>query len=276
MADLVTLKRTYPNLSLRAFARLVEMPYWRLRDFIHRDRHRQRRAHRNASVRAAVKRVALTNPTFGYRRISIMLTNEGLRVGRHKVRVILRELELVPITPRKRRNSTVNLIPPPVLPPGRRLQIDATRVAMPKGSAWVYLVQDVASRACLAIRPVFHLSKDTAVEVLNDAIAVLREVGIRERIVVQSDAGSDFTSHVFQEYCCRVGCWVRSRVNVKGGMGILERLNRTFKYDWCFREQPETLLDLVVVTQAFREWYNRERPHSTLGYDTPWSRLVAG
>lgn len=55
----------------------------------------------------------------------------------------------------------------------------------------------------------------------------------------------------------------------------LVRLNRTFKYDFCFRESHDTLDELTDITRRFREWYNQQRPHSTLGYQTPWARLLA-
>ena len=57
-------------------------------------------------------------------------------------------------------------------------------------------------------------------------------------------------------------------------MGILERLNRTFKHAWLFRHEYATLLDVQTLTNSFERWYNRERRHSTLAYATPWSVLA--
>ena len=82
-----------------------------------------------------------------------------------------------------------------------------------------------------------------------------------------------FTPELFQGYCSTVGQWIRCRVNQKGGMGILERLNRTFKYNWLFRHDYHTLTDLRALADAFRNWYNFERRHSALDYQTPWSHL---
>ena len=61
--------------------------------------------------------------------------------------------------------------------------------------------------------------------------------------------------------------------NQKGGMGVLERLNRTFKHDFCFRRNPETFSQLYEVTQAFKHWYNNIRKHTSIGFKTPWSVL---
>ena len=68
----------------------------------------------------------------------------------------------------------------------------------------------------------------------------LAELGLVEPRVIQSDGGSDFTSDHFRKACEKIGCWIRCRVSQVGGMGILERLNRTFKHDYIFRYKVNT------------------------------------
>ena len=58
-------------------------------------------------------------------------------------------------------------------------------------------------------------------------------------------------------------------------MGILERLNRTIKWDFVFWHEPETLKELSSLDDGFLDWYNFERIHSSIGYDTPWHKLKA-
>jgi hypothetical protein len=138
----------------------------------------------------------------------------------------------------------------------------------------VYIVQDVSSRACLAIRAVRNLSQHAARDVLCEGVKRLRRLGINEPVVIQSDGGSDFTSELFQRYCATIGQWIRCKVNQKGGMGILERLNRTFKYCFLFREDCSTFDELRDLCGRFEQWYNRERKHSSLAFRTPWQVLV--
>ncbi|MCB1777038.1 MAG: integrase core domain-containing protein, partial [Candidatus Competibacteraceae bacterium] len=76
---------------------------------------------------------------------------------------------------------------------------------------------------------------------------------------IQSDAGSDFTSGHFQQVCQSIGQWVRCRVAQVGGMGILERLNRTFKHEFVFRQEVNMLADLKALLTAFQHWYNEQR-----------------
>ncbi len=274
MAKLADLYRHYPELSLRRFAETVGVAYYRLRDFIRTEQQRQKRQQREQALRQTVKEVALEHPTYGHRPLYQELKARGVKVGREKVRCILGELGLNPPAARKRRNPSPEVTAVPDYPPGRRVQIDATRVAIRGSKVWVYLVQDVTSRACLALKAVRSLSKKAARDVLRKGAEVLKQLGINEPLVIQSDAGSDFTSELFQNFCQDVGCWVRSKVNQKGGMGILERLNRTFKHQWLFRHEYTTLLDVQTLAEHFKAWYNRERRHSALAYATPWSVLA--
>lgn len=274
MAELVELHKTHPELSLRRFAAAVGVAYYRLRDFIRGERQRHQRQQREQALRQAVKAAALEHPTYGHRPLHRELKALGVKLGREKVRRILGELGLNPPPARKRRNPPPEVTAAPYYPPGRRVQIDATQVAIRGGKMWVYLVQDVLSRACLAIKVVRSLSKGAARDVLCEGVKVLKRLGIDERLVIQSDAGSDFTSEMFQDFCRDVGCWVRSKVNQKGGMGILERLNRTFKHQWLFRHEYATLLNVQTLTEGFKAWYNCERRHSALAYATPWSVLA--
>jgi transposase InsO family protein len=154
------------------------------------------------------------------------------------------------------------------------VQIDATRFSLRSGPAWVYLVLDVLTRSCIGLLGGSRLSKHAAAQVLMEATATLRGLGIEEPLVIQSDAGSDFTSAHFQELCASLGSWVRCRVNEAGGMGIVERLHKTFKYEFVFREEVSSLPDLLRVAPEFVRWYNVERLHSSIGYDTPWQRLT--
>jgi putative transposase len=138
----------------------------------------------------------------------------------------------------------------------------------------VYLVEDVASRVCLAARVGPKVTKERAVQTLLAGRDKLVEVGIDEPLVIQSDGGSDCTSESFQACCKQIGQWIRCRVNQGGGMGILERLNRRLKYESVFREEIETSDQLRAHLPEFRKWYNEERLHSSLGYQTPQQALL--
>jgi putative transposase len=55
---------------------------------------------------------------------------------------------------------------------------------------------------------------------------------------------------------------------------LLERLNRTFKYDSVFRDEIETSGQLHAHLPEFQHWYNEERLHSSVGYQPPLQALL--
>lgn len=198
----------------------------------------------------------------------------GEQTGLEHVRRTVRALGLERPRVKKTRKAPAVVTLPEDWPPGRRVQIDATRLSLPDGVCWVYIVLDVPSRAALAVKVVRSLSMHLAREALLEGVRVLRSLGIREAILVMSDGGSDFTSELFQAECRSLGSWVRAKVSQRGGLGILERANRTFKHEFAFREELRSLAGVREVCSKFQGWYNRERRHTAIGYVTPWSKLL--
>jgi transposase InsO family protein len=281
MGELLSLRQSRPELSLRRFARYAGVPYWKLRDFEKSGAARNGRKQEREVLREQVKQVALLHPTYGYRFLYQELRAQGERVGLHRVRELLGELELNPPQPRKARKPSPEVVAAPDWPAGRRVQIDATRLSLADGVCWVYHVLDVQSRVVLASKAVRGLSMQLAKAVLDEGVAVLRSLGIYSSVLVQSDTrvaghfgGSDFTGEVFQNACLRYGSWVRCKVSQRGGMGVLERLNRTYKYAFAFRHDWKSLTEVQAALPDFHRWYNRERRHSALSYGTPWATLI--
>lgn len=196
------------------------------------------------------------------------------QIGLHTIRLAVGDLGLQPPLPRKTRKKAVPALSETLWPAGRRIQVDATRFSLEDGVCWAYLVLDVETRTLLHIHVVRSLSASSAVTALHTGLKVLRDLGICAQVLVMTDGGSDFTSAAFQAACQQVGSWVRARVSQKGGMGILERTNRTLKYEFVFREDFATMQELRDGTVRFRDWYNQVRLHSALGYACPWAKLL--
>lgn len=275
MSEVMDLRQSRPELSLRRFARYAGVPYWQLRDYKKSSPKRLQRVQEGDALREQVKQVALLHPTYGYRFLYQELRVQGEQVGLHRIRELLGELGLNPPQPRKTRKPAADVVAAPDWPAGRRIQIDATRLSLADGVCWVYHVLDVESRVVLASKAVRSLSMQLAKAALDEAALVLRSLDIHGSVLVQSDGGSDFTGEVFQQACLKYGAWVRCKVSQKGGMGILERLNRTYKYSFAFRHDWKSLAEVQTALPDFHRWYNRERLHSALSYLTPWATLSA-
>ena len=56
----------------------------------------------------------------------------------------------------------------------------------------------------------------------------------------------------------------------------IERFWRTLKYEGVLLEHWQTPRELKEGIRRFIDWYNTQRPHQALGYQTPRSFLEAG
>lgn len=263
MATLAKRYRQYrKRLSIKGFMRVVGQPYWRLRDCLRDGAQRRQRTQVQGRAGAWVQAVAAAQPTYGYRRIYQTLRQQHRPIGRERVRRSMGESGLRPPPPLKRKRPAHPVVTERDWPIGRRLQIDATRFRLEDGVAWVYRVEDVKTRRCVAASAAPALSQARAAATLLEGHQRLAAFGLVGPRRIQSDAGSDFTSGPFQHLCQTLGQWVRCRVAQVGGMGILERLNRTFKHAFVFRYEVTTLAELKTLLPAFQHWYNEQRLHS--------------
>jgi putative transposase len=235
---------------------------------------REQRLHARSRAAATVEAVAATETTYGYRRLYPHLRQQGIRIGREWIRRVMGERGLQPPPPVKKKRSPLPVVVARDGPDGRRLQIDATRFRLDDGVAWVYLVEDVKTRQCLATSAAPTLSQERAATTLLEGHQRLSALGLTAPRLVQSDGGSDFTSSHFQQVCQGIGQWIRCRVAQVGGMGILERLNRTFKHEFVFRHEVNTLADLEALLPSFQRWSNEQRLHSRLEYRPPAAVLA--
>ena len=275
MAAIAKLYHQYhKRLSINGLMRIVGQPYWRLRDYLQGGARREQRGQLQSRAVTAILGVASAQPTYGYRRVYHRLRQQRTWIGRERVRRLMDELGLRPPPPMKKKRSAHPVAANADWPEGRRLQIDATRFRLDDGVAWVYWVEDVKTRQCVAASAAATWSQERAAATLLEGHQRLSALGLTAPRLVQSDGGSDFTSSHFQQVCQDIGQWIRCRVAQVGGMGILERLNRTFKHEFAFRQEGNTLADLKALLPAFQRWYNEQRLHSSVGYRTPTTVLA--
>lgn len=62
---------------------------------------------------------------------------------------------------------------------------------------------------------------------------------------------------------------VRTRVRSPGKNGSRERGFGTMKYEWLYREDIATGLDLIDHIRAYRADYNHVRPHEVIAFNRP-------
>jgi len=90
--------------------------------------------------------------------------------------------------------------------------------------------------------------------------------------IFNTDQGSQFTSDGFTKIL--LNNEIKISMDGKGRALdniFVERLWRSVKYEIVYPSQWETVQDARIGLSEYFEFYNRERPHQSLNYETPWS-----
>ena len=212
----------------------------------------------------------LQYPFYGSRQMVRHLAREGVRVGRHRVRRLMRLLGLEAIY-RKPRTSVANpehRVYPYLL---RGLTIerpnhaDITYIQVQGGFLYLVAIMDWASRRVLAWRLSNTMDTEFCLAALAEA---LEGYGIPE--IFNTDQGSQFTSIAFTGLLERTG--IRCSMDGRGRCldnVFIERLWRSLKYEAVYLHDLEDGFKAQRVIGEWMEFYNEQRPHSALAGRTP-------
>jgi transposase InsO family protein len=95
-------------------------------------------------------------------------------------------------------------------------------------------------------------------------------------LTIVTDNGPAFKSADFVHFIARHP-WlrhVRTRHRAPETNGVVERFNRSLKYEHLYREDIPDVLELQDQIRAFCELYNWVRPHEALGQIAPMVRYL--
>jgi putative transposase len=260
-------ERDHPSLSLSAQCRLLALSRSTL--------YYQPEGH-SAETLALMRRIDelyLKYPFYGSRQMARHLAREGVTVGRHRVRRLMRLLGLEAIY-RKPRTTVANpehRVYPYLL---RGLEIeranhvwcaDITYIPVQGGFLYLVAVMDWATRRVLAWRLSNTMDTEFCLEALSEA---LQRYGTPE--IFNTDQGSQFTSTAFTAALEDAG--IRCSMDGRGRCldnAFIERLWRSLKYEAVYLHE---LADGFAAQRLIGDWmayYNEVRPHSALGGRTP-------
>jgi putative transposase len=234
-------------------------------------RYRSRRSPHTA-LRDRLATLAVLRPRWGYRRLYRLLRREGLRVNRKLVYRLYRELGLAV---RRRRRKRVAVARQPLrVPTGPRVRwsMDFVSDALASGRKFraVTIVDDY-TRECPAIEVDHALSGERVVRVLE---RLAQSHGLPQGIVC--DNGPEFTSEVLDVWAHRRGLTLHF---IAPGKPIQNAYAESFNgrlRDECLNETWfVSLPDARATIEAWRDDYNRVRPHSSLADRTPHEFMLA-
>lgn len=221
----------------------------------------------DASIREAMKKIASERRRFGYRRIHVMLERQGIIMNLKKLRRLYREEKL---TVRKRggRKRALGTRRPLALPsrPNERWSLDFVSDAFTDGHRFrVLAVVDDFTRECLCLVADTSLSGARLARELDDLIS--RRT--KPKTIV-SDNGTEMTSMAILKWCQQTHIdWHYIAPGKPMQNGFVESFNGSFR-DECLNETLfSSLAQARAAIATWKEDYNRNRPHSSLGNITP-------
>jgi putative transposase len=221
----------------------------------------------DAAERAAMKAVAAERRRFGYRRIHIMLDRQGIVMNLKKLRRLYRE-ERLQVRKRGGRKRALGTRRPMALPQAanERWSLDFISDALTDGRRFrVLAVVDDFTRECLALVADTSLSGARVVRELDAVIAGRECPG-----TIVSDNGTEFTSTAILSWCQSTGIdWHYIAPGKPMQNGFIESFNGRFRDEFLNEVLFLTLTDARTQIAAWKEDYNRHRPHSALGNIPP-------
>lgn len=211
-------------------------------------------------------------PFYGSRKIEAQLRREGVVISRKTVQRHMREMGIVAIYPgpnlsRRQhkehvfpyllRNLTINA-------PNHVWGIDITYIRMLKG--WMYLVAVLDWYS----RYVISWELDQTLEMPFVVTAVQHALSMATPVIWNSDQGSHFTSphylQLLQDAHIQISMDSKGRAldNI-----FTERLWRTVKYEEIYLHEYNFPKEARRQLSNYFEFYNHQRLHQALDYQTP-------
>jgi len=226
----------------------------------------------NLALMALIDREYTAHPFQGSRRLTAWLRGEGHAVNRKRVQRLMRLMGLEAVYPKPRLSviGTGHKVYPYLLRGGsidRADQVwstDITYIPLPRGFMYLTAVMDWHSRYVLSWRLSNTLDVEFCLEALDEAL----RVGCPE--VFNTDQGVQFTAAAWTGRLVEAG--VAVSMDGKGRCldnVFVERLWRSVKYEDIYLRCYERVPELERGLACYFRYYNEERPHQSLEYQTP-------
>ena len=234
----------------------------------------------NLALMRRIDELFMKYPFYGSRQMVRQLLRDGIAVGRHRVRRLMRlmGLEAIYQAPRTSDPHPAHRVYPYLLGgmvidrPNQVWCADITYIPVQRGFLYLVAIMDWATRHVLAWRLSNTMDASFCVDALAEALDRYGSPNI-----FNTDQGSQFTSFDFTGVLKDAGVTIsmdgrgRCMDNI-----FIERLWRSLKYEAIYLHE---LTDGFVAMRVIDEWigfYNTERPHSALDGATPAEAYGAG
>jgi putative transposase len=226
-----------------------------------------------AVLEKRIKEICQTRVRFGYRRVHVLLRREGWRINQKKTRRIYRELglQLRNKTPKRRVKAKLRDDRRDATRPNETWAMDFVHDQLATGrKIRVLTVVDTFSRYSPAIDPRFSYRGEDVVQVLEKVCA---EIG--HPATIRVDQGTEFVSRDLDLWAYTRGVVLDfSRPGKPTDNAFIEAFNGRFRVECLNQHWFMSLEDARQKMEAWRRYYNEERPHGAIGQKAPITLLV--
>lgn len=219
----------------------------------------------NLALMRRIDELFMELPFLGSRKMRDMLRDDGMLIGRGRVRRLMRKMGLMAVyqKPRTSIPHPAHTIYPYLLRdvsvtrPNQVWCSDVTYIPMKRGFLYLVAIMDWHSRAVLSWNVSNTMDTAFCIEALEKA---LYKYGAPD--IFNTDQGSQFTSIAFTQRLKDAGVAISM-----DGRGrwldnvFIERLWRSVKYECVYLRDIETGSALRCALAAWFSFYNTRRPH---------------
>jgi putative transposase len=225
------------------------------------------------AIMRRIDELHLDYPFAGSRMLRDLLRGEGVTIGRQHVITLMKRMgvEAIYRRPNTSKPAPGHKIHPYLLRglvvdrPDQVWAMDISYIPMARGFVYLAAVIDWHTRRVLAWRVSITMEVDFCIEAVEEAMA---RHGKPE--IFNTDQGSQFTSAAFTGLLADKG--VRISMDGRGAWRdnvFVERLWRSVKYEEVYLRAYDSVAEARASIGRYLEFYNRKRPHSSLGARTP-------
>jgi putative transposase len=219
------------------------------------------------------------HPFYGSRKMTAWVSSQGHIVNRKRIQRLMRLMGLEAIYPKQNLSKSNKehfkypylLRNMKILYPNQVWSTDITYVRLSRGFVYLTSVIDWHSRYVLSWKLSNSLENSFCIDALEEALAI----GIPK--IFNTDQGVQYTSERF------INCLKKKGIKISmDGKGraldniFIERLWRTVKYEEIYLNNYENPRELNIGLKKYFEFYNNQRIHQSLGYNTPAEIYRAG
>lgn len=226
----------------------------------------------NLKLMRAIDEYYTRTPFYGVERMTAWLKLQGHIVNPKRIRRLMRLMGIEAIYPKASLSNAIKSHKKyPYLLKGVSVRgsnqvwcADITYIRLSQGFIYLFAIMDWFSRYVLSWSVSTMMEREFCIKALKKALADSKPE------IFNTDQGSQFTSlewvNVLEENGIKISMDGQGRVfdNI-----FIERLWRTVKYEEVYLKSYETVNEARDQLNRYFHFYNTERLHSSLDYNTP-------